>query len=82
MQEPDVIRYAALARMRCSTLSHNYRGRFHGLALYQHYTSFRLDDEDVNLTCHSLHNMLRRTRTPPLLPLQGCLLLRPQLPKV
>jgi len=26
--------------------------------------------------------MLRRTRTPPLLPLQGCLLLRPQLPKV
>jgi hypothetical protein len=33
MQEPDVIRYAALVRMRLPTLSHNYRGRFHGLAL-------------------------------------------------
>jgi hypothetical protein len=82
MQEPDMIRYAALVRMCCSTLSHNYRGRFHGLALQQHYTNFKHQEGDVVLTRNSLHNMLWRTCTSPLLSLQGRLLLRPQLPKI
>ena len=52
-----------------------------------HYNTTSLDVKlhvarNLTLTCNSLHNMLWRTCPPSLLPLQGCLLLRPQLPKV
>jgi hypothetical protein len=48
-----------------------------------HLTLYKPHNAHAILTCNnSLHNMLWRTCTPPLLPLQGCLLLRPQLPKV
>jgi hypothetical protein len=51
MQEPDLIRWAALARTCSSTLSHNYRGRLNGLALQHHLTLYKPHDAQAILTC-------------------------------